>query len=343
MHSHHSHSGDYVAHGVDCLELMVDHVIKADFHTYCLTEHMPRLEYKFLYPEEKFNPENDEVSLKVLQAKFKNFLRHAQEIKNRHIPDRTKFIVGMEVEACDISHIEYAKTLMLEHKSVLKFCVGSVHHINGIAIDFDQENWNRALSVAGNNLKRLLIDYFNLQYLLLVNLKPLIVGHFDLFKLLIPRNLIIDEETGTVLKGPTDGGVHAYGFPYVTKWGTVRELIVRNLKYIKSYGGAVEINTSALRKNLPEPYPGKDVCELVKKYCSGRFVLSDDAHALSQIGVCYDEALNYMTEELKLQQLFYLAENDNGELLFESTTIEDVKNDAFWIKRKEGNSSYAKC
>ena len=141
MHSHHSHSGDYSAHGTDPLDSVVNQVINLNFHTYCLTEHIPRIERKFIYPEELSLGKTPEEIITKLETSFKNFMSHAQEIKARYTdkPDvRTQFIIGMEIESCDKIHIEYAKRIMKENSDILKFCVGSVHHVNGIPIDFDQ-------------------------------------------------------------------------------------------------------------------------------------------------------------------------------------------------------------
>lgn len=105
---------------------------------------------------------------------------------------------------------------------------------------------------------------------------------------------------------------------------------MRNLQVVRSYGGLVEINTAALRKKLPEPYPGKEVCELVKLHCDGKFVLSDDAHAVPQVGVCYRQALKYIVETLQLSHMYYLQSGTNGVVQVKSMPIEQFKSNAFW-------------
>lgn len=42
-----------MAHGVDPLDDIVAQAVAMRFHTYCLTEHMPRVNSKYLYPEER--------------------------------------------------------------------------------------------------------------------------------------------------------------------------------------------------------------------------------------------------------------------------------------------------
>lgn len=328
MHSHHSHSGDYVAHGVDPLEAITARAIEMKFHTYCLTEHMPRINAKFLYPEEREDPAHSETAVMKLQENFVNFLKHAKTIQDRSNPSNTKFIVGTEIEGCDEEHISYGKQLMTKHNDVIKFCVGSVHHIRDIPIDFDQQGWNEALRACDNNLQTLLLSYFDLQYKMLTTLKPLIVGHFDIYKLYLPPTLRINPKTGDV--SDEDTAVSVSEVQILHLWDAVHKAVVRNLQFIESYGGLIEINTSALRKKLPEPYPGKDICELIKIYCGGRFVLSDDAHAVAQVGVCYGQALKYITETLQLTKMYYFELNKQGDLSIKDLPIDQFKSNAFW-------------
>ncbi|CAR29105.1 hypothetical protein ZYGR_0Z00260 [Zygosaccharomyces rouxii] len=328
MHSHHSHSGDYVAHGVDPLEDVTSKAIEKKFHTYCLTEHMPRINAKFLYPEEQEGSIQQDAAVQRLQENFLNFLRHAKAIQDRPNASNTKFIVGTEIEGCDEEHISYGKQLMAQHNDVVKFCVGSVHHIRDIPIDFDQQCWNQALMACNNNLQTMLLSYFNLQYKMLTVLKPLVVGHFDIYKLYLPPTLRINPKTGDVSDEST--AVPVSQVQPIHFWDSVHKAVVRNLQFIESYGGLIEINTSALRKKLAEPYPGRDICELVKTYCGGRFVLSDDAHAVTQVGVCYEQALKYITETLQLTQMYYLELNAQGDLSSKTLPIEQFKSNAFW-------------
>lgn len=334
MHSHHSHSGEYVAHGVDPLDSMIAQAEAMGFETFCLTEHMPRIDTNFLYPEELESSEGDgAVALEKLQENFSLFLKHAQSIKKAHPSGHPNIIIGTEVEGCDSHHIQYAKQLLKEHNDTLRFCVGSVHHINGIAIDYDQACWDEALLSFGNNFKEMLLSYFNLQYELLTVLQPMVVGHFDLFKLLLPANMTVNPLTGVVGKSDDTNSVPVTDLTYLDLWPEVKALVVRNLQYINSYGGAVEINTSALRKGLAEPYPSRNIAELVKLHNNGRFVLSDDSHGIKQVGTCYGAALKYITETLHLKEMYYLHEETSGtatNLTLQSMPIDQFVSSDFW-------------
>jgi histidinol-phosphatase (PHP family) len=74
---------------------------------------------------------------------------------------------------------------------------------------------------------------------MLEGLKPKVVGHFDLVRLL-------SKEPGRDVR----------------EWKGVWERIVRNLKVVKEQGGWLECNTAALRKGLAEPYPCRAIAEV---------------------------------------------------------------------------------
>ena len=57
-----------MAHGVDPLDDIVAQAVAMRFHTYCLTEHMPRVNSKYLYPEERqedMSPDPNIVEIRI--------------------------------------------------------------------------------------------------------------------------------------------------------------------------------------------------------------------------------------------------------------------------------------
>jgi histidinol-phosphatase (PHP family) len=168
------------------------------------------------------------------------------------------------------------------------FFIGSVHHVHEIPIDFDAAFYGKAREVAGGTDERLFEDYFDAQFEMLKALKPRVVGHFDLIRLL-------SDEPDRDLR----------------KMKGVWERVVRNLKYVVGQNGLVEINSSALRKGLKEPYPGRSVCEEFTKM-GGRFTLSDDSHGIDQVGTNFMRVFEYL-ESLGEKELF-LLEGDGANL-----------------------------
>jgi histidinol-phosphatase (PHP family) len=92
--------------------------------------------------------------------------------------------------------------------------------------------YEQARDKAGGTDERLFEDYFDSQLEMLQALQPPVVGHFDLIRLLC-------DHRDASFKGMTG----------------VWEKIQRNLEYVASYGGRLELNSSGLRKGLAEPYP----------------------------------------------------------------------------------------
>lgn len=111
MHSHHSHSGDYISHAEGQLEEMVLTAKKNGFTHFCLTEHMPRLDDMYLYPEEI-----DKKYTKLdLGENFERYLAHARKIQAReNALGDIKILVGYEVEGIDDAHIEAANLISKE-------------------------------------------------------------------------------------------------------------------------------------------------------------------------------------------------------------------------------------
>lgn len=82
----------------------------------------------------------------------------------------------------------------------LDYVVGSVHHVNGIPIDYDDELYIKAERSSGST-ESLFCDYFDHQFELLKGVRPEIIGlalrwslimpgHFDVVRLLRPNFLL---------------------------------------------------------------------------------------------------------------------------------------------------------
>lgn len=314
MHSHHSHSGDYVAHATDTLEGIADRAIEMGFETFCLTEHMPRIDSKFLYPEEI----EQNYGIETLETNFDKFYHHAKRLQKEKTKSgcKTHFLVGLEVEGIDEAHIEFAAQILEKYN--IDMTVGSVHFVKQIPIDFNRENWELAKDRCGG-IRGLFKEYFELQYKVLTKLKPLVVGHFDLIRLFSDDD-DLDETTGLTL-----GQIEL-----VQDWPEIWDLITRNLIFINSYGGIIEFNSAAIRKGWTTPYPKMDICQAVIQYCGSRFCLSDDSHAIAQVGLNYHKVKEYVNE-LKLKKLFYLDfDSASGKIEIKEKPVDDFNSSEFW-------------
>ncbi|EAQ87360.1 hypothetical protein CHGG_03979 [Chaetomium globosum CBS 148.51] len=113
------------------------------------------------------------------------------------------------------------------------------------------------------------------------------------------------------------------------EWPGVWERVVRNLEFVKGYGGWLECNTSGLRKKLPEPYPKREIAEEWTRM-GGRWTFGDDSHGIAQVGTNYWKGLGYL-ESLGVRELWTLerrpvAGADGGvELVEKAVPIEEFR------------------
>ncbi|RMZ73403.1 histidinol-phosphatase [Pyrenophora seminiperda CCB06] len=133
-----------------------------------------------------------------------------------------------------------------------------------------EEKSHTARDKAGGTDEQLFQDYFDSQFEMLQALRPPVVGHFDLIRLL-------SDHRDADFKG------------MVGVWSKIQ----RNLGYISSYGGLLELNSSGLRKGLAEPYPCLPICQMFLGM-GGGFVMSDDSHGIEQIGTNYARLLAFV-------------------------------------------------
>jgi histidinol-phosphatase (PHP family) len=229
-YSHHSHSGQFCGHAKNTLEEMVQTAVAQGFHTFALTEHIPRPQEDF-YPEE----ENSHTVASLAQL-FDDFLVEAVRVKKVY-SSQINILIGFESEWIRPSTLQTIREILA--KFSFDFFMGSVHHTHTHPIDFDRATYEQARAAAGGTDERLFEDYFDAQWEMLKALRPPVVGHFDLIRLLSDHR----DRDFDAMKG-------------------VWERIERNLKFVASYGGILELNSSGLRKGLAEPYPCMPVCQV---------------------------------------------------------------------------------
>lgn len=229
-HSHHSHSGQFCGHALNTLEEVVQTAIARHMSVFCLTEHIPRDEEDF-YPEEA-NYHSAASFVKL----YDDFHTEALRLKEKYSSEM-KILVGFEAEWIRPSSLTLIQTLTSKHR--VDLFVGSVHHVHTVPIDYDHQFYYKAREVAGGTDERIFEDYFDAQCAMLQALKPPLVGHFDLIRL------------------KSDDPERSF-----RQWPGVWNKILRNLGFVASYGGVLELNSSALRKGMSEPYPKVEICQV---------------------------------------------------------------------------------
>lgn len=311
-YTHHSHSGSYCKHAHDTLDSVIKTAIDKKFKIFCLTEHVPRLDPKLLYPEEK------EIGFTVesLKEQFNQYVEAARKYQTTlNSQDGMKILVGFESEGgIDDAHIQMCLQLREDMKADL--IVGSVHHVNGIDIDFDHKTWNIALETYGG-LRGLYKEYFSLVKNMIIKLKPEVVAHFDLirlfsYKVVDGKKVALEEYQNICIE---------------KDWPEVWELITESVNLIVENGLTVELNSAAIRKGWNTPYPKDDIVRLmISKHV--KFVLSDDSHGDDQVGLNYHLVLKY-AKDLNLHTIWYYDIN-NGNVGLKSVTVDELSKDPFW-------------
>jgi histidinol-phosphatase (PHP family) len=145
-----------------------------------------------------------------------------------------RILIGFETEYIRSRSVTNIKNLLNSYK--FDFCVGSIHHVLGIPIDFNTELWNKAKDVCGGTDEMLFAKYFDEQYELLTQIRPLVIGHFDVIRLWAPDKMV-----------------------RLRQWPTVWEKVLRNIDVVIGYGGLFELNSAAFRKGFPEAYPTSEI------------------------------------------------------------------------------------
>ncbi len=204
---------------------------------------------------------------------YEVFLYEAARLREKHA-DRISLLIGLETDYITPLDLGNTTRLVADHQEI-DCLVGSVHHVNGVSIDFDRSTWLRAVRtvnlglirttmVASSSgqpvlapsdpddphlqpgytptipeLRSFLLAYFDWQYELLRNHRPEVIGHFDLCLLWTPSVSLRSEDFEGV-------------------W----EKVERNVRYIVEYGGLFEANVAALRKGWETSYPGRGVLEV---------------------------------------------------------------------------------
>ncbi|KAI1977905.1 hypothetical protein LOZ53_003435 [Ophidiomyces ophidiicola] len=278
--SHHSHSGQFCpGHAKDSLEEVIQTAIAKKMRIFCLSEHMPR-HNEDLYPEEVGT-----VTLDTMLENEALYFKEATRLREKY-QDKLNIPIGFECDWIRPPSLELIKSSL--DKYPFDFFIGSVHHVHTVPIDYDKELYSQARQLAGGTDEKLFEDYFDSQYKLLVELKPPVIGHFDLIR------LMSDDPNGSF-----------------QQWPQIWQKILRNLDFIAGYGGIMELNSASLRKGMTEPYPKAEICKVRPKFYglpptaslvviqefqarNGRFCLSDDSHGIHHVALNYHRVYDFL-------------------------------------------------
>lgn len=177
----------------------------------------------------------------ALVKQFHQFLDEAHRLK-RIYASKITLLIGLETEFIIGPDLDHLDNLLKSIGDRVEYIVGSIHHVNGVPIDFDIATYHKSLLSLKSNSEQqtqelFLCAYFDAQYELLHRFHPEIIGHMDLCRLYNPHLRISDHPNA---------------------WKKME----RNIAYAVEYGALFEVNASAFRKRWDTAYPAKDVMEV---------------------------------------------------------------------------------
>lgn len=247
---HGGHSSEFCHHASDPLKEIIEAYIEKGFAWVGITEHMPPLSDRFLYPDEKAAG----LDAQKIYRQFVRYFAKCRELQQKY-RSQIEIYVGFETETYSGSTAFIRKLIQRFHPD---YIVGSVHHVNDCGFDHAQEQY-QALAHTLGGMDALYCRYFDLQYEMLTALKPAVIGHFDLIR-------IFDPAYRTRLQKPA-----------------IQERIYRNLKCIKTFDGILDFNTRALYKGADEPYVSRSILERAIELDIA-VTPGDDSHSLDTVG-----------------------------------------------------------
>lgn len=258
---HGGHSSEFCDHAQSPLREMLEAAARVGYHTFGVTEHAPRVEARFLYP--------NEVALGWDVPKIvADFERYAQTLPAlvEEFASRLVVLRGFEIEVVPAS--SYVR-LMQEYRQRYEFeyIVGSVHYVDEISIDGSVEDFQRAVEIQGG-LEPLAARYYRTVAQMVEALRPEVVAHLDLIKL------------------------HGHRFGSCDT-PVIRRAVEEALEVIRETGGIIEVNTAGYRKGLGEPYPASWLVQMAHRMGVG-FCFGDDSHCVEQVGFGIDLAREHL-------------------------------------------------
>ncbi len=261
---HGGHSGQFCSHAVDPLDRVVAAYVEQGFRWVGITEHMPSARDSMLNPEERA----EGLSALGTQERFGAYIEACRKLQTDR-RDHIELFVAFEAEAYS-DYEPFLESLLAKHQP--DYIVGSVHHVGDVPFDVSRECYADAIAVAGD-IETLYCDYFDLQYRLIRDFEPAVVGHFDLIR-------IFDPEYSQRLTPES-----------VRIWDRVE----RNLHAVRDLGLILDFNVRALSKGQPEPYV---TAPILQRACEMGIALvpGDDSHGVVSVGANVDRGGQMLAE-----------------------------------------------
>lgn len=261
---HGGHCAQFCSHALDSLDRVVDAYVDQGFSWVGITEHMPGARDSMVPPEEH----DAGLSAVGTQERFASYFETCRKIQTERRAEIELF-VAFEAEAYS-DYEPFLESLLAEFRP--DYIVGSVHHVNDVPFDQSPERYAEAVDSAGG-IETLYCDYFDLQYGLIRDFEPAVVGHFDLIRICDP------EYTQRLTPAST----------------RIWDRIERNLHAVRDRDLILDFNVRALSKGQPEPYVSVPILERARELGIA-VVPGDDSHGVDTVGRNVDRGGRILAE-----------------------------------------------
>ena len=259
---HGGHSAQFCSHARDRLDEILARYAERGFAWVGITEHMPAARDAMLPGEERAAG----LDVAAARARFADYFDTARSLQ-REWAGRLEVFVAFEAEVYS-GYQPFLRSLIEEFRP--DYVVGSVHHVHDIPIDYSPDDYAAAVERAGG-IVSLYCDYFDVQYALIRDFDPAVVGHFDLIRLLDPD------------------------YPEHLAHPSVWERIERNLALVGERRAILDYNVRALAKGQPEPYVSAPILRRALELGID-VVPGDDSHGVDGVGADCEEGIRLLVE-----------------------------------------------
>lgn len=270
---HGGHSGEFCDHADGTLREILDAAEAFGYHTFGVSEHVPRRAARFLYSEEV-------AKGWTLEKCIDDFERYQETLNGlaEEYDGRITVLRGFECEVVPTdSYIEimneYRARLLPGGRPVFDYFVGSVHYVEEMQIDGSPQKFADAATALGG-LEALAIRYYETVGELVEELQPDVVGHYDLVR----RNVRAAGMSLDEIETPA-----------------VRNAAAETLQIIRKHDAILDLNTAGWRKGLGMPYPAPWLVRMAAELGIG-FCFGDDSHRAGEVGAGINEAREYLLD-----------------------------------------------
>lgn len=288
---HGGHSGEFCEHAEGSLREILEAACEAGYHVFGVAEHMPRVDAKFLYPKEiewGWTPQTLEHT----------FERYAQTVRQlaEEFADRLTVLRGFEIEV--VPQDRYVALVQhYRQKYPFDYIVGSVHYLHDASIDgYSEQSFLEMMEQVGG-MEEVAVQYYHKVAEMAQAVRPEVIGHLDLVRLKATR-LGVSEQVSTP---------------------RVRRAVETALEAIRAVDARVEVNTSALRKGLDQPYPADWIVQMGAQM-GVKFCIGDDSHRPAQVGFGLDAAREHLLRN-GVAEVHYLT-RENGQIVPASARLD---------------------